>query len=67
MSERIDKLVAEFNGLIKYAPMLKDHPDWTDAQCIEFAKKWHAVAEERHAKGDPKWNDRIPYCRNVYK
>lgn len=65
---RIERLVAQFNGQIKYVPMLMDHPDWTDDQCIEFAKKWDAVAVERyHAGGDLPWNDRIPYCRNIFK
>lgn len=39
-----DVLVPTFNGAIKYAPMLQDHPDWTDDQCLEFARKWHEVA-----------------------
>lgn len=67
MSDRIDGLVKKFNGAIKYAPMLKDHPDWSDAECIAFARKWHAVAIERlrNGNGDLPWNDRIPYCRNL--
>ena len=67
MQERIDLLVVQFNGAIKYAPMLQDHPQWTDEECIAFARKWHAVASERHAKGDPGWNNGIPYCRNIWK
>lgn len=68
LRKRVDtQLVPKFNGAIKYLPMLMDHPDWTDAQCIAFAKKWHAVAEGRHRAGDPRWNEKIPYCRNVYK
>lgn len=67
MSERIEQLVAQFNGAIKYAPMLADHPEWTDEQCLAFARKWDAVARERHAAGDPKWNNGIQYCRNIWK
>jgi hypothetical protein len=67
VNERIDWLVAEFNGAIKYAPMLQDHPDWTDVECLAFARKWHSVAEERYRKGNPAWNNGIPYCRNIWK
>lgn len=67
MSERIERLVAQFNGAIKYAPMLADHPDWIDEACVAFARKWDAVARKRHAAGDPKWNNGIPYCRNIWK
>lgn len=67
MSERINRLVAQFNGAIKYTPMLADHPDWTDEACIAFARKWDAIARERHQAGDPQWNNGIPYCRNVWK
>lgn len=62
--ERITRLVAQFNGAIKYSPMLKDHPDWTDEQCIAFARKHHAVAVERLKRGDPRWNAGISYARN---
>jgi hypothetical protein len=61
----IDELVKEFNGAIKYTPMLKDHPGWTKAECLAFARKWHAVAIDRLRKGDPKWNEGIPYGRNI--
>lgn len=61
----LDELIAEFNGAIKYAPMLKDHPDWSKEQCLAFARKWHAVAIERLRKGDQQWNEKIPYCRNI--
>lgn len=65
LAQRVPALAKAFNGAIKYTPMLKDHPEWTDEQCLEFAQKWHAVAIERLKAGDPKWNDRIPYCRNI--
>lgn len=65
--ERVARLVGQFNGLIKYVPMLMDHPDWSDDQCLTFAREWHALAKARLAKGDPAWNDRIPYCRNIPK
>jgi len=68
----LELLIAEFNGAIKYAPMLKDHPDWTKEECINFARMWHAVAiaqlRERGpsmAIEGPKWNGGIPYCRNI--
>lgn len=64
---RIERLVAQFNGAIKYAPMLADHPDWTDEECLAFARKWDAVARARYLAGDPKWNNGVPYCRNVWK
>lgn len=67
MNERIERLVAQFNGAIKYAPMLADHPDWTDEQCIAFARKWDAVARARYLAGAAKWNNGIPYGRNVWK
>lgn len=69
--ERIDRLVAQFNGAIKYTPMLQDHPDWTDEQCLAFARKWHAVVIDRLRprgalrQSDPLWNNGIPYCRNI--
>lgn len=61
----LDELVREFNGAIKYAPMLKDNPKWTKEECLAFARKWHAVAIERLRKNDPKWNEGIPYGRNI--
>lgn len=67
MSERIDRLVAAFNGAIKYTPMLADHPEWTDEQCIAFAREHDAIARARYAAGDPKWGDGVPYVRNVWK
>lgn len=67
LAQRVPGLVAAFDGAIKYTPMIADHPEWTDDQCLAFARKWHAVAAERYAKGDPRWNEQIPYCRNVYK
>lgn len=64
--ERVEYLVSQFNGLIKYYPMLQDHPDWTNEQCLAFARKHHALAKARldADPNDPQWNDRIPYCRN---
>lgn len=46
---RVRKLMAAFDGAIKYTPMLHDHGEgtsdaWTDKQCVAFAKKWHAEA-----------------------
>lgn len=67
LDDRINRLVSQFNGMIKYFPMIQDHPDWTDDQCIEFAKKWHAVAIEKYNKNSVGWNSGVPYCRNVYK
>lgn len=67
MNERIERLVAQFNGAIKYAPMLADHPDWTDEQCVAFARKWDAVARARRQAGDLRWNEGIPYGRNLWK
>lgn len=76
---RIDRLVAQFNGAIKYAPMLQDHPEWTDEQCLAFAREGHAKAIaglkraiqiERNGfepveRQVPRWNNKIPYCRNL--
>lgn len=78
-TQRIDRLVAQFNGAIKYAPMLQDHPEWTDEQCLAFAREWHAKAMEglRRAvrieqagwepveRQHPRWNNKIPYVRNL--
>lgn len=65
--ERVPALVAKFNGQIKYLPMLLDHPDWSDEQCLEFARRWDAIARERHAVSEQSWNDGIPYARNIWK
>lgn len=65
--ERIAKLMAQFDGLIKYAPMLQDHPDWTDEQCIEFARAQHARSVAQRKKNPDQWNTGIPYCRNVWR
>lgn len=62
--ERVDRLVAQFDGAIKYLPLLTDHPELADEECLAFARKWYAVAVERLKRGDPKWNNGIPYCRN---
>lgn len=63
---RIDGLVVQFNGAIKYEPMLVDNPKWTDEECLAFAHKWHAVVIDRLR--DPQlrnqWNEGVPYCRN---
>lgn len=67
MKDRIDGLVKQFNGVIKYTPMLQDHPDWADKECVAFARYWDAIARQRHAAKDPRWNNGIPYCRNVWK
>jgi hypothetical protein len=63
-NSRIKKLVGSLDGAIKYAPMIADHPKWSDAECVAFARKWHDVAVARLKSGDPRWNNGIPYCRN---
>jgi hypothetical protein len=40
----LSELIAEFNGAIKYAPMIIDHPDWTKDDCLKFARENHAKA-----------------------
>lgn len=65
LAARVPALVKAFDGAIKYAPMLKDHPDWSDKDCVAFARKWHAVAIERLRAKDPAWNNGIPYSRNI--
>lgn len=73
---RVPALVAHFGGAIKYLPMLLDHPDWTDEDCVVFARTLHAQAiaqlRERGASmdgglggGRQKWNASIAYCRNA--
>lgn len=75
-AERIERLVAAFNGAIKYAPMVKDHPEWSDEACVAYAREWHAraIAQLRErglrthdVRGEslPRWNAGIPYCRNI--
>lgn len=51
MVDRIKSLVAKFNGAIKYTPMLKDHPEWSDDECLAFAQLWHerAIAQLKEA------------------
>lgn len=75
----LDELIAEFNGAIKYAPMLQDHPDWTKEQCLVCAREGHAKAItglrkalQMQAEGwgrwevqVPRWNNKIAYCRNI--
>jgi len=67
MQDRINALIARFDGAIKYTPMLTDHPDWTDDQCEAFAREHHASAILGliRLKGAPGWNNGIPYCRNL--
>lgn len=64
---RVPALVAAFNGQIKYLPMLLDHPEWTDEECIAFARKWDAEAVKRYKANRDGWNNGVPYCRNVFK
>jgi hypothetical protein len=63
----LEELIAIFNGAIKYAPMLKDHPAWSSEKCLAFARQHHVVAEQRYRAGDARWNNGIPYCRNIWK
>lgn len=64
---RIPVLVARFDGLIKYRPMLQDHPDWTDDECVEFAVTHHERAVEQYLRDPATWNSGVPYCRNVWR
>lgn len=73
-----DVLIAEFNGAIKYEPMLLDHgPDaperrrWTKAACAAHARENHAKAIEGlrrvlrlEAEGHGPWNRQIPPWNN---
>jgi hypothetical protein len=62
---RVPRLRAIFDGAIRYNEMLLDNPDWTDDECIAFAREWHAVAEKQYReRGEEGWNDGIPYGRN---
>ena len=65
--KRISLLVKQFNGCIKYAPMIKDHPDWTDDECVAFARQAHDKAKAQLAIDPSGWNNGIPYCRNVLR
>jgi hypothetical protein len=71
IEERAQRLMKIFNGAIKYYPMLQDHGnDWTDEECIEFAKELHKEAirgltEADELSGFEGWNHGIPYCRNI--
>lgn len=63
LEPRVQRLIARFDGAIKYLPMLQDHGDhrrsngthyvadsrqhWTDDQIIEYARSLHAIAIER--------------------
>jgi hypothetical protein len=66
LEERVKRLRARFDGAIRYREMLLDHPEWTDEECLAFARNWHEIAEIQ--AGDPayegRWNDGVPYCRN---
>lgn len=63
--ERVKRLRAVFDGAIRYWPMLDQHPEWSDEECVKFAMKWHAKAVEQFkAVGKMGWNWGIPYCRN---
>ena len=72
-----DKLIASFNGAIKYEPFTADifNGHWDkqigDADVFEFAlqqaKQWHETAAAKHAQGDAAWNNGTPYCRNIWK
>ncbi|MGH7947904.1 MAG: hypothetical protein ACREQF_01600 [Candidatus Binataceae bacterium] len=65
---RVPALVARFNGQIKYLPILLDHPEWTDDECIAMAQHWDKVARDRYSgKERDRWNAGIPYCRNIFK
>lgn len=66
-TNRINRLISQFDGLIKYFPMLMDHPEWSDEQCIEFAKKHHEKALEQRKVNLEGWNNGIPYCRNIWR
>ncbi len=77
--ERIDSLILQKDGAIKYNSMLTSNPNWTDEQCLKCAEEGHAKAiaqlkqafeRDRNGGGHwhnqtPCWNDRIPYCRNL--
>lgn len=79
LESRIQSLIADFNGAIKYRPMLTDHLDWSNQEALDFAHKWHLVAiaqlkeafrRDRAGEGNwhnqvPCWNNKIPYCRNL--
>lgn len=64
---RVGRLVARFDGLIKYRPMLQDHPEWTDDECVAFASAQHLRALEQHRVSPATWNNGIPYCRNIWR
>lgn len=68
---RVPLLRAQFDGAIRYSEMLMDNPEWTDEECLAFARKWHAVAQKQFKERGPNrpdepsgWNNGIPYCRN---
>lgn len=65
--KRIAALVARFDGLIKYRPMLQDHPEWSDDECVAFAQEQHAQAVRQRAPDPARWNDGVPYCRNIWR
>lgn len=61
---RVPALRAIFDGAIRYNEMLIDNPDWTDEQCLDFAREWHAKALEQWRTNPVAWNEGIPYGRN---
>ena len=77
--ERITTLTAEFDGAIKYGPMLESNTAWTDQQCVDYAREQHssaikglrlAIAAELAGGAHwwdqtPGWNDKIAFCRNM--
>lgn len=67
LDQRINDLRKRFDGLIKYVPMLADHPDWSDDRCIEVAKVAHDLAVHRRKINPETWNSGIPYCRNIWR
>lgn len=64
---RVGRLVARFDGLIKYRPMLQDHPDWTDDQYVAFAAEQHQRAVQQRVASPSGWNNGVPYCRNIWR
>ena len=61
---RVDKLIAAFDGLIKYNDLLKDHWDWSDEQVLKFVKDQHSRAVKQYYNNKETWNEGVPYCRN---
>lgn len=61
IDDRVARLMKQFNGNVKYKPMLQDHPKWTDEECVAFAKRWDAIARQQRN------TTHIPYGRNIFK